>query len=53
MSNLTFSQRAWDDYLYWQKQDKKILIRINELLKDMQRNPLTGIGKPEVFWLDE
>ncbi len=38
---------AWDDYLYWQLQDKKTLKRINNLLKDTERNPFAGIGKPE------
>ena len=47
MSNLTFSDKGWEDYLYWQLTDKKMLRRINELLKDIQRNGYTGIGKPE------
>lgn len=38
---------AWDDYLYWQTQDKNILKRINQLVKDISRNPFEGIGKPE------
>lgn len=38
---------AWEDYLYWQTQDKRILKRINQLVKDVQRNPFEGIGKPE------
>ncbi|WP_455089265.1 Txe/YoeB family addiction module toxin [Peptoanaerobacter stomatis] len=38
---------AWEDYLYWQSQDKKILKRINLLIKDISRNPFDGIGKPE------
>lgn len=38
---------AWEDYLYWQSQDKKNLKRINKLLKDISRNPFEGIGKPE------
>lgn len=38
---------AWDDYTYWQTQDKKTLKRINQLVKDMSRNPFEGIGKPE------
>lgn len=38
---------AWEDYLYWQSHDKKILKRINQLLKDISRNPFGGIGKPE------
>lgn len=44
---LVFSKHAWEDYLYWQKHDKKILKRINALIKDIQREPFAGIGKPE------
>jgi len=44
---LTFSSKAWDNYLYWQKTDKAMLKRINALIKDIQRNPFEGIGKPE------
>ena len=44
---LTFSARAWKSYLYWQKTDKATLKRINTLIKDIQRNSFTGIGKPE------
>ena len=39
--------QAWEDYLYWQKKDKRILKRINALIKDISREPFTGIGKPE------
>jgi toxin YoeB len=42
-----FVDESWEDYLYWQKSDKKILARINEQLKDISRNPFTGIGKLE------
>ena len=44
---LLWEDRAWDDYLYWQKQDKKTLKRINILINDIKRNPFDGIGKPE------
>ena len=44
---LIFSDHAWDDYLYWQKTDKKSLNRINALIKEIQRSPFTGMGKPE------
>jgi len=44
---LIFSDHAWEDYLYWQQTDKKILGRINTLIKDIKRNPFEGIGKPE------
>ena len=46
-SRLVFTTDAWDDYLYWQGQDKKILKRINLLIQDAQRQPFTGLGKPE------
>ena len=45
--NLTFSEQAWGDYLYWQRQDRKILKRINDLLKEIARTPFEGTGKPE------
>jgi len=45
--NLTFAPKAWESYLYWQKTDKAIVKRINTLIKDIQRNPFEGIGKPE------
>ena len=48
MSDLIFSERAWDEYLYWQTQDKKTLKKINALLKDIDRNGYTGIGKPDL-----
>ncbi len=44
---IVWQQKGWDDYLYWQKTDKQKLKRINELIKDCQRNHFTGIGKPE------
>ncbi|MEM6405213.1 MAG: Txe/YoeB family addiction module toxin [Pseudomonadota bacterium] len=44
---LAFSSQAWDNYLYWQKTDKSILKRINTLIKDIECEPFTGIGKPE------
>jgi len=44
-----FHQNAWEDYLYWQNQDKKILRRINLLIKDIERSPYEGIGKPEAL----
>ncbi|WKN44714.1 Txe/YoeB family addiction module toxin [Tunicatimonas pelagia] len=46
-SKLIFLSVGWEDYLYWQKTDKKILKRINELIKQYQRTPFEGIGKPE------
>lgn len=44
---VVFSSQGWDDYLHWQTNDKQILKRINELIKDVQRSPYQGIGKPE------
>jgi toxin YoeB len=44
---LIFSEHAWNDYLHWQKTNRKILKRINLLIKDVQRTPFEGIGKPE------
>jgi len=44
---ICFRERAWQDYIYWQQADKKILKRINLLIKDIQREPFTGLGKPE------
>ena len=44
---LTFSDEAWEDYLYWQKHDARKLARINELLRDIVRDPYKGTGKPE------
>ncbi len=44
---LTFSEHAWEEYLYWQRSDKKVLRRINLLIKEIQRTPFEGIGKPE------
>lgn len=46
---LIFSENAWQDYLYWQKSDNKILKRINLLIRDIQRSPYEGIGKPEAL----
>ena len=44
---LLWEDRAWNEYLYWQMQDKKTLKRINALIKDIQRNTFHGLGKPE------
>lgn len=46
---ITFQQNAWEDYLFWQKNDKVILKKINELIKDIQRTPFEGLGKPEAL----
>jgi len=47
MSKVTFTDDAWEDYTYWQTQDRKTLRRINALINDIKRNPYEGIGKPE------
>ncbi|HWJ94022.1 MAG TPA: Txe/YoeB family addiction module toxin [Telluria sp.] len=47
MRSLRFTDDAWNSYVYWQTQDKKTLKRINELIRDAQRDPFSGIGKPE------
>lgn len=44
---LVFSEKAWEDYLHWQATDRKILARINSLIREIQREPFSGIGKPE------
>jgi toxin YoeB len=45
--DLVFAPEAWEDYLYWQRTDAKIISRINLLLKEITRNPYAGVGKPE------
>lgn len=47
MNKISFTNKAWEEYCYWQSQDKKTLKRINLLLIDIQRNSFEGIGKPE------
>lgn len=44
---VSFSDNAWNHYLFWQEMDKKIVRKINDLIKDIQRHPFDGIGKPE------
>lgn len=44
---LIFADEAWEDYLYWQKQDTKIIERINKLIGEVKRDPFAGVGKPE------
>ncbi|HDI3271884.1 TPA: Txe/YoeB family addiction module toxin [Vibrio cholerae] len=44
---LSWTDESWDDYLYWQTQDKKTLKRINKIINDVKRSPFEGIGKPE------
>ena len=47
--NQIFSDQAWEDYQFWLETDKKMIRRIHELLKDIKRNPHSGIGKPDAF----
>jgi toxin YoeB len=49
MRNLKFTDEAWNSYFYWQTQHRKTLKRINDLIKDAQRDPFVGIGKPEAL----
>ncbi|MDD3774848.1 MAG: Txe/YoeB family addiction module toxin [Sulfurovaceae bacterium] len=49
---IVFTQEGWEDYLYWQTQDKKILKKINTLIKDISREPFGGLGKPEPLKYD-
>jgi toxin YoeB len=49
MRNLKFTDEGWNSYIYWQTQDRKTLRRINDLIKDAQRNPFEGVGKPEAL----
>jgi len=46
---LLFAEHAWDDYLYWQRHDRRLLRRINKLIKEIQRTPHQGAGKPEAL----
>jgi toxin YoeB len=45
--NVSFTEESWSDYLYWHHTDKRVLKKINELIKVIQRTPFQGIGKPE------
>lgn len=45
--DIVFTQAAWKDYLYWQQNDKSILKKINQLIEDIRRDPISGLGKPE------
>jgi len=46
---VVFSENAWEEYLYWQRSDRKRVVRINALIRDIQRSPFEGIGKPEAL----
>jgi toxin YoeB len=50
--NLVWTEYAWEEYLYWQTTDKKILQRINDLIKEIKRSPFAGLGKPEALRFD-
>lgn len=49
---IAFTENAWEDYVYWQVTDKKILKKINKLIKEIKRSPFDGIGKPEPLKYD-
>ncbi len=49
---ITFSENAWQDYLYWQKADKRVLKKIIDLIKDIKQEPFEGKGKPEPLKYD-
>ena len=44
---IVFTEHSWSDYLYWQKNDRRMLRRVNELIRDTMRSPFDGVGKPE------
>lgn len=50
--NLVWTEYAWEDYIYWQATDKKLLQRINTLIRDIKRSPFDGLGKPEPLKFD-
>ena len=52
MMKIIFSKNGWEDYIFWQTGDKKTLTKINALIKDIQRTPYEGIGKPEPLKYD-
>ncbi|MBP9029477.1 MAG: Txe/YoeB family addiction module toxin, partial [Bacteroidales bacterium] len=52
MTRITFSKNSWEEYISWQNEDKKMLKKINELIKDIQKHPYEGIGKPEPLKYD-
>ncbi len=49
MRNVKFTDEAWNSYIFWQTQDRKTLKRVNDLINDAQRDPFSGIGKPEAL----
>jgi toxin YoeB len=49
---ITFSSHAWEDYTIWLKEDRKMLSKINQLIKNIQHTPFEGIGKPEALKYD-
>lgn len=49
---IVFQPNAWEDYLHWQQQDRGMPKKINNLIRDIERDPYTGIGKPEILRFD-
>jgi toxin YoeB len=52
MMRIIFSKNAWEDYISWQSEDKKMVKKINDLIKDIQKTPYAGVGKPEALKYD-
>jgi toxin YoeB len=52
MKRIIYSKNAWEDYISWQSEEKKMVNKINDLIKDIQRTPYTGMGKPEALKYD-
>ena len=52
MMKITLSENAWEDYISWQSEDKRMLKKINELIRDIQRTPCEGLGRPEPLKYD-
>jgi toxin YoeB len=52
MMKITFSKNSWEDYVSWQEEDKRVMKKINQMIKEIQRNPFQGIGSPEPLKYD-
>jgi len=47
--NIRFSEQAWDEYLYWQQNDRAMVRRVNQLIREIRREPFSGVGQPEAL----
>jgi len=47
--NIRFSEQAWDEYLYWQQNDRAMIRRVNQLIREIRREPFSGVGQPEAL----